>query len=176
MAFAEVDKFVDSAEALQQRHADASGIRGGGTFEPEILLVDEVLSVGDIQFQKKCMGKMGGCSEVRPDDFVCKPSDESNTAFAKKFCGSMKEISGYRGPPKRWQATSAAGREIYGGERVNDRTAKACFSSWKILEPQNDSNAFGPSTSHRFSVKVRKSLRNVHHDSPAQLGRSIAVG
>ena len=27
--------------------------------EPEILLVDEVLAVGDLQFQKKCLGKMG---------------------------------------------------------------------------------------------------------------------
>ena len=27
--------------------------------EPEILLVDEVLAVGDAEFQKKCLGKMG---------------------------------------------------------------------------------------------------------------------
>ena len=27
--------------------------------EPEILVVDEVLAVGDFQFQKKCLGKMG---------------------------------------------------------------------------------------------------------------------
>jgi lipopolysaccharide transport system ATP-binding protein len=32
--------------------------------EPEILLVDEVLAVGDIAFQKKCMGKMGDVSRA----------------------------------------------------------------------------------------------------------------
>ena len=31
--------------------------------EPEILLVDEVLSVGDLEFQKKCLGKMGKVAE-----------------------------------------------------------------------------------------------------------------
>ncbi len=31
--------------------------------EPEILIVDEVLSVGDVQFQKKCVGKMGEISK-----------------------------------------------------------------------------------------------------------------
>ena len=30
--------------------------------EPEILIVDEVLAVGDAQFQKKCLGKMGDVS------------------------------------------------------------------------------------------------------------------
>ena len=29
------------------------------TLRPEILLVDEVLAVGDAEFQKKCLGKMG---------------------------------------------------------------------------------------------------------------------
>jgi lipopolysaccharide transport system ATP-binding protein len=27
--------------------------------EPEILIIDEVLAVGDVEFQKKCIGKMG---------------------------------------------------------------------------------------------------------------------
>ena len=31
--------------------------------EPEILLVDEVLAVGDAAFQKKCLGKMGDVAE-----------------------------------------------------------------------------------------------------------------
>jgi lipopolysaccharide transport system ATP-binding protein len=35
--------------------------------EPGILLVDEVLAVGDAAFQKKCLGKMGGCGEGKTD-------------------------------------------------------------------------------------------------------------
>src|SRR5207247_8857117 len=31
--------------------------------EPEILLVDEVLAVGDVSFQKKCLGKMGSVAK-----------------------------------------------------------------------------------------------------------------
>src|ERR1700721_2964385 len=33
-------------------------------FEPEIMLVDEVLAVGDLAFQKKCLGKMGDIAQA----------------------------------------------------------------------------------------------------------------
>ena len=40
--------------------------------EPEILIVDEVLAVGDAAFQKKCLGKMKDISKRRrPDSFIC---------------------------------------------------------------------------------------------------------
>src|ERR1700688_2807255 len=60
VAFAEVDKFIDTAvkhysSGMYVRLAFAVAAH----LEPEILLVDEVLAVGDINFQKKCMGKMG---------------------------------------------------------------------------------------------------------------------
>jgi lipopolysaccharide transport system ATP-binding protein len=60
VAFAEVDKFIDTplkyySTGMQTRLAFAVAAH----LEPEILLVDEVLSVGDIQFQRKCLGKMG---------------------------------------------------------------------------------------------------------------------
>lgn len=57
--FAEVEKFLDTpikrySSGMQMRLAFAVAAH----LDPEILLVDEVLAVGDIAFQNKCMGKM----------------------------------------------------------------------------------------------------------------------
>ena len=41
--------------------------------EPEILIVDEVLAVGDAAFQKKCLGKMGDVVRHGPDGAVRQP-------------------------------------------------------------------------------------------------------
>ena len=41
--------------------------------EPEILIVDEVLAVGDAEFQKKCLGKMGEVRETRAHGAVRQP-------------------------------------------------------------------------------------------------------
>jgi lipopolysaccharide transport system ATP-binding protein len=59
VAFAEVDEFIDTAvkyysSGMYVRLAFAIAAH----LEPEILLVDEVLAVGDYEFQKKCLGKM----------------------------------------------------------------------------------------------------------------------
>jgi lipopolysaccharide transport system ATP-binding protein len=59
VAFAEVEKFLDTpikhySSGMYMRLAFAVAAH----LEPEILLVDEVLAVGDAAFQKKCMGKM----------------------------------------------------------------------------------------------------------------------
>ena len=41
--------------------------------EPEILIIDEVLAVGDVVFQKKCLGKMQTVSQLGQDRIVCQP-------------------------------------------------------------------------------------------------------
>lgn len=60
VAFAEVEKFIDTpvkhySSGMYLRLAFAVAAH----LEPAILLVDEVLAVGDAAFQKKCLGKMG---------------------------------------------------------------------------------------------------------------------
>jgi ABC-type polysaccharide/polyol phosphate transport system ATPase subunit len=58
--FAEVEKFLDTPV---KRYSSGMYVRlafaVAAHLEPEILIVDEVLAVGDGQFQKKCLGKMG---------------------------------------------------------------------------------------------------------------------
>ena len=59
VAFAEVEKFVDTPV---KRYSSGMYVRlafaVAAHLEPEILIVDEVLAVGDVEFQKKCLGKM----------------------------------------------------------------------------------------------------------------------
>lgn len=59
VAFAEVEKFLDTPV---KRYSSGMYVRlafaVAAHLEPEILIVDEVLAVGDAQFQKKCLGKI----------------------------------------------------------------------------------------------------------------------
>ena len=60
VAFAEVERFIETpvkrySSGMYMRLAFAVAAH----LEPEILLVDEVLAVGDAVFQKKCLGKAG---------------------------------------------------------------------------------------------------------------------
>lgn len=59
VAFAEVEQFIDTpvkrySSGMYMRMAFSVAAH----LEPEILLVDEVLAVGDVSFQRKCLGKM----------------------------------------------------------------------------------------------------------------------
>lgn len=65
VAFAELEKFIDTpvkhySSGMYVRLAFAVAAH----LEPEILLVDEVLAVGDASFQKKCLGKMGDVAKT----------------------------------------------------------------------------------------------------------------
>src|SRR2546429_4738563 len=84
VAFAEVEKFLDTPV---KRYSSGMYVRlafaVAAHLEPEILIVDEVLAVGDVQFQKKCLGKMGEVAhEGRTVLFV-----SHNMNAVKSLCG-----------------------------------------------------------------------------------------
>jgi lipopolysaccharide transport system ATP-binding protein len=83
VAFAEVERFLDTPV---KRYSSGMYVRlafaVAAHLEPEILVVDEVLAVGDINFQKKCLGKMGDVS-----------SKEGRTVlFVSHNMGAIKQL------------------------------------------------------------------------------------
>jgi lipopolysaccharide transport system ATP-binding protein len=64
VAFAEVERFLDTPV---KRYSSGMYVRlafaVAAHLEPEILIIDEVLAVGDTEFQKKCLGKMQNVAE-----------------------------------------------------------------------------------------------------------------
>jgi lipopolysaccharide transport system ATP-binding protein len=81
--FAEIEKFIDTptkfySSGMYMRLAFSVAAH----LEPDILLVDEVLAVGDIAFQKKCLGKMGDvANEGRTVLFI-----SHNMAAIERLC------------------------------------------------------------------------------------------
>ena len=65
VAFSEVEKFIDTPV---KRYSSGMKVRlafaVAAHLEPEIMLVDEVLAVGDVAFQKKCLEKMGDVAKI----------------------------------------------------------------------------------------------------------------
>ncbi len=64
VAFSDIEKFIDTPV---KRYSSGMYVRlafaVGAHLEPEVLIVDEVLAVGDVQFQKKCLSKMQDIGE-----------------------------------------------------------------------------------------------------------------
>ncbi len=84
--FAGIEKFLDTpvkyySSGMQMR----LGFSVAAHIQPDILLVDEVLAVGDIAFQKKCLGKMDGVAKSgRTVLFV-----SHNMGAISRLCGSV---------------------------------------------------------------------------------------
>ena len=89
VAFSEVERFIDTpvkhySSGMYLRLAFSVAAH----LEPEILLVDEVLAVGDAGFQKKCLGKMGSVAkEGRTVLFV-----SHNLGAITQLCGRVVQL------------------------------------------------------------------------------------
>jgi lipopolysaccharide transport system ATP-binding protein len=170
VAFAEVADFIDTplkhySSGMQMRLAFAVAAH----FEPQILLVDEVLAVGDLAFQKKCLGKMGDVAHAgRTIVFV---SHQMNQI--RRLCEKVIWMDGgtirQAGPTA--EVVGAYESALLSGEasehvRRDSPQAKAQFLRWEILEPRaaqpNVLNRPGPLVL-RFMVDVKLPIRRAHH-------------
>jgi ABC-type polysaccharide/polyol phosphate transport system ATPase subunit len=135
VAFAEVDRFLDTplkhySSGMQMRLAFAVAAH----LEPEILLVDEVLAVGDLAFQKKCLGKMEEVSSGgRTIVFVSHQMNQIRRLCQRALWIDEGTIR-MDGPATR--VLAAYESHMMSGERTNskeDRSAsKARFFRWDV--------------------------------------------
>ena len=93
VAFAEIERFLDTPV---KRYSSGMYVRlafaVAAHLEPEIMLVDEVLAVGDAAFQRKCLGKMGDVARGgRTVLFV-----SHNMAAVQNLCGRALWLDGGR--------------------------------------------------------------------------------
>src|SRR3989449_2070406 len=152
VAFAELEKFIDTpvkhySSGMYVRLAFAVAAH----LEPEILLVDEVLAVGDINFQKKCLGKMGDVA--RAGRTVVLVSHQLNQI--RRLCHRVVWIDGgsvrQNGPTHQavcaYESAMARG-ETNGHSQERGSSIKGRFLRWEISQPRGDGphilNGLGP--------------------------------
>lgn len=169
VAFAEVERFVDTpvkhySSGMQMRLAFAVAAH----LEPEVLIVDEVLAVGDAAFQQKCLGKVG--EVTRSGRTVLLVSHQLNQV--RRLCnrvvwleaGSIRQIGGTADVVSAYENALSTLR-LESEARGDDATA-ARFVSWEVVEPRGESAhsiaADGPVTI-RVRVRVNRPVKGGFH-------------
>jgi lipopolysaccharide transport system ATP-binding protein len=170
VAFAELEKSIDTAvkhysSGMYVRLAFAVAAH----LEPEILLVDEVLAVGDINFQKKCLGKMGDVA--RAGRTVVLVSHQLNQI--RRLCHRVIWIDDSHvrrnGPTHEvvsaYEFAMARGDQDTSGQHRGTGTT-ARFVKWEIVEPRGDDphvlTQIAP-TNVKFRVETTEPVRKGHH-------------
>jgi len=171
VAFAEIEKFIETpvkhySSGMYVRLAFAVAAH----LEPEILLVDEVLAVGDINFQKKCLGKMG--EVAKGGRTVVLVSHQLNQI--RRLCqrvawvdgGQIRMAGGTHEVVSAYESAMARGETSLAGSRAERQSHKGHFERWEIVEPRGDAGhilrGLGPVTVS-FVVEVDEPVRAGHH-------------
>ncbi len=141
--FAEVEKFIDTpvkhySSGMHVRLAFAVAAH----LEPEILLVDEVLAVGDVAFQKKCIGRMNTAAKGgRTTIFV---SHQMNQI--RRLCqsvlwfshGQINQIGPTIEVVSAYETAMSASRSSETLANTNDDNLVAQFQRWEVIEPDHE--------------------------------------
>jgi lipopolysaccharide transport system ATP-binding protein len=177
--FSGVEKFLDTpvkrySSGMQVRLAFSVAAH----LEPEILLVDEVLAVGDAEFQKKCLGKMGEvASEGRTVLFV-----SHNMSAIEQMCkscilledGTIKQrgsnvsqiVKGYLSP---------CGEELLPSQWINDgkKFENPWFKPYKFFITDAFGNPLGNPISNHQDIWIQIEGNIDRFDPALEVGYSI---
>ena len=170
VAFAELEKFIDTpvkhySSGMYVRLAFAVAAH----LEPEILLVDEVLAVGDINFQKKCLGKMGDVA--RAGRTVVLVSHQLHQI--RRLChravwvddGSIR-LNGSTHEVVSAYELAMQSEPSSPSDEKRGPWFKAHFTRWELTNGRgnqaNKLETLGPVTA-RFHLDVRQPVRLAHH-------------
>ena len=171
IAFSGIEEFIDTPV---KRYSSGMNVRlafaVAAHLEPEILVVDEVLAVGDAAFQKKCIGKMGDVAETgRTILFV-----SHDLAAVSRLCqrgvllngGRIEEAGDMASVIATYTADDTRGTEGFSDlSRRAERTGTgdAEFQSIELLSRFGRAGVFefGSAFRVQFVVDVRKNLRSL---------------
>jgi len=170
VAFSEVGDFIDTplkhySTGMQMRLAFAVAAH----LEPETLLVDEVLAVGDMAFQKKCLGKMGEvASGGRTIVFVSHQINQIRRLCQKAIWLDQGKV--YRIGPTHEIAgayeTSMTRRSEEGKDSSGSPEIRNGFVDWEIIEPRADNPNLLTTTGPfrlKFVLRLSKPVLDGHH-------------
>jgi len=170
VAFAELEKFIDTpvkhySSGMYVRLAFAVAAH----LEPEILLVDEVLAVGDINFQKKCLGKMGDVARAGRTIVLVSHQLGQIRRLCRRAAwidgGSIRQDGSAHDVVSAYEAAMSAG-EVSRTPRITGATQKARFVRWEVVgaDPRTPHSvaSLGP-TRVSFYLEVFESLSRCHH-------------
>jgi lipopolysaccharide transport system ATP-binding protein len=170
VAFAELEKFIDTpvkhySSGMYVRLAFAVAAH----LEPEILLVDEVLAVGDINFQKKCLGKMGDVARAGRTVVLVSHQLNQIRRLAHRVMwvddGQVRQNGPTHEVVSAYESAMARG-DSNGHSQVRPTNSKGRFLKWEIVEPPSEDphalTTLGP-VNVRFTVSINEPVRNGHH-------------
>jgi lipopolysaccharide transport system ATP-binding protein len=172
VAFAEIEKFI---ETPVKHYSSGMYVRlafsVAAHLEPEILLVDEVLAVGDINFQKKCLGKMG--EVAKGGRTVVLVSHQLNQI--RRLCervawvdgGSIRQAGSTHEVVSAYETAMARGERNGTGSKRDEHPALAArFVGWELAKADG-TDCHQLSDLHpvtvRFRVEVLRPIPKVLH-------------
>ena len=165
VAFAEIEKFIDTpvkhySSGMYVRLAFAVAAH----LDPDILLIDEVLAVGDAEFQKKCLGKMGDVArEGRTVLFV-----SHNMAAISRLCqtgiyieaGGVESSGDIHSVVNQYQTANIHYSALRSKDSIADGEAK--FTGWEFVSSSTGSPHSCYSQDHcefRLSLTCKREVR-----------------